>query len=274
MPMSILWNIGQNPSGKDYVVGDVHGHLRQLQEQLSELAFDPECDRLFCLGDIVDRGPDSAAMIDLIDQQVYFSILGNHEAMMIAGFEDPDSAALHAANGGEWFYELPQSEQQKLVEKVRQWPWAMEITIPQGKAGLIHADVPNSDWHTVIQLLQEISASWASGAPLSDPQISAAAQPLLWNRSLIRQLYRGIAGLGAGKRDITEYKRLFLDRADRIEVLGEQPASPFKIPGISAVFMGHSYVPFAIEVGNCHFLDVYRGEPDDKLGIACINGPS
>ncbi|MFV8781505.1 metallophosphoesterase [Microbulbifer sp. SA54] len=269
--MAIFWNIGQNLSGRDFVVGDVHGHWQQLQNQLAELAFNPACDRLFCLGDIVDRGPDSAAMVEMIDQKVYFSILGNHEAMMIAGFEDPEAVAMHAANGGEWFYRLSPAEQQTLVDKVRQWPWAAEIQAPRGTAGLVHADVPDSDWNTVKQLLRDIGSAWAGGAPFSESDISAAAQPLLWNRGLIRQLYRDIVGLQIGKRDIADLKRVFLEREARMERLGQHSLSPFQVGGIDAVFMGHSYVPFATNVGNCHFLDIYRGEPGEKLGILCLN---
>ena len=36
-----------NPSGRDLVVGDVHGCFRTLNRALREVGFDPECDRLF-----------------------------------------------------------------------------------------------------------------------------------------------------------------------------------------------------------------------------------
>ena len=45
-----------NPYGRDFVVGDVHGCVSALHRQLSALKFDYQHDRLFCTGDLVDRG--------------------------------------------------------------------------------------------------------------------------------------------------------------------------------------------------------------------------
>ena len=101
--------------GRDFVVGDVHGHSQQLHAQLQEIAFDPSLGRLFCLQDLVDRSPDSETQLALIDQKTIFSVTGNHEAMMLAGFENPESAPKHRANGGEWFYRLSQVQRRDIV---------------------------------------------------------------------------------------------------------------------------------------------------------------
>lgn len=49
-----------NEVGKDFIVGDIHGCLDQLKFQLSVTGFDKSKDRLFSVGDLIDRGPDSA----------------------------------------------------------------------------------------------------------------------------------------------------------------------------------------------------------------------
>ena len=49
-----------NESGRDFVVGDVHGCFRTLEHALGALTFDPNLDRLFGVGDLVNRGPHSA----------------------------------------------------------------------------------------------------------------------------------------------------------------------------------------------------------------------
>lgn len=72
--MSLFLNVDRNLAGRDFVVGDVHGHLQQLHMQLQEVTFDKSLDRLFFLGDLVDRGPDSEALLAMIDQQT-FSVL-------------------------------------------------------------------------------------------------------------------------------------------------------------------------------------------------------
>ncbi|WP_299591717.1 metallophosphoesterase [uncultured Microbulbifer sp.] len=272
--MSVYWTIGQNTEGRDFVVGDVHGYYQQLMTQLDGVDFDPARDRLFCVGDLVDRGPDSAALVDMIDQQVYFSVLGNHEAMMIAGFEDPADIRLHFANGGEWFYELPRSRQQQLAEKVRQWPWAMEIATAEGAIGLVHADVPDSSWLEVKQLLRTIDERWERGASLIDRAVHAVAQPLLWRRGLITRLYQELIGPGESKRAVPEHKQAFLEGLGRLSRIPAERFSPFSVAGIDGVYMGHSYVPSPTTVGNCHFLDTFRGEPGDVLGLVCVSAPA
>ena len=46
-------------SGRDLVVGDVHGEFSTLEHALEALDFQPGKDRLFSVGDLIDRGPRS-----------------------------------------------------------------------------------------------------------------------------------------------------------------------------------------------------------------------
>src|SRR3546814_1255791 len=48
-----------NDIGRDFIVGDLHGCLDLLQAELTRIEFDRSKDRLFSVGDLVDRGPDS-----------------------------------------------------------------------------------------------------------------------------------------------------------------------------------------------------------------------
>ena len=78
----------RNRRGRDLVVGDVHGHFATLRRALAELEVG-EHDRVFSLGDLVDRGPDSWAAKDWIagsdpSQRFDLVIRGNHEQMMLA----------------------------------------------------------------------------------------------------------------------------------------------------------------------------------------------
>ena len=68
---------------KIYVMGDIHGHLATFRALLHRLDLGPE-DRLICLGDMIDRGTDSAGVIKLIrsDKRI-ICIKGNHEQMAI-----------------------------------------------------------------------------------------------------------------------------------------------------------------------------------------------
>ena len=62
-PHSQLVRFDKNTHGTDYIVGDIHGHYERLMSQLGELNFDFACDRLFCVGDLIDRGPDSSKAV-------------------------------------------------------------------------------------------------------------------------------------------------------------------------------------------------------------------
>lgn len=49
--------IPTNHAGRDFVVVDLHGCLDQLEALLKAIGFDPARDRLFSVGNLVDRGP-------------------------------------------------------------------------------------------------------------------------------------------------------------------------------------------------------------------------
>ena len=84
------------PAGlRVYAIGDTHGcaaRLEALHDRIAEdvLAHPPERAVLVHLGDYVDRGPDSAGVIDLLlappplHGMEVVNLLGNHEQMMLA----------------------------------------------------------------------------------------------------------------------------------------------------------------------------------------------
>ena len=103
------------PGQRVYAVGDVHGcadRLARLHALIAEdLAARPVPDStLVHLGDYVDRGPDSAGAIALLDAAPAVTrridLMGNHEAMLLdalaAAETGPDAAAIELwlMNGG------------------------------------------------------------------------------------------------------------------------------------------------------------------------------
>ena len=59
----ILQHFARNTHGRDFVVGDIHGCFDLLQQALDEAAFNPDRDRLFSVGDLIDRGPQSPQVL-------------------------------------------------------------------------------------------------------------------------------------------------------------------------------------------------------------------
>ncbi len=84
-------------------IGDIHGCLDQLQELLQRVQPTHD-DQVVFLGDYVDRGPDSAGVVDyLIRFRLTYPktifLRGNHEQMFLNYLEGQD-ASLFLMNGG------------------------------------------------------------------------------------------------------------------------------------------------------------------------------
>jgi hypothetical protein len=94
------------------VIGDIHGEIDGLRQLIHKLGYDtdgahPDNRRLIFVGDLVDRGPDSPAVVDLVMRLVAAgnaqSVLGNHELNLLRGapkkdnawFMDPSSESAH-----------------------------------------------------------------------------------------------------------------------------------------------------------------------------------
>ena len=57
-----------NTKGTDYCVGDIHGNYDRLIAFLHKIGFDTWKDRIFSVGDLVDRGPSSLETVSLLEQ--------------------------------------------------------------------------------------------------------------------------------------------------------------------------------------------------------------
>lgn len=144
----------RNCSGRDFVVGDLHGEYRKLQNALQSRDFNPQLDRLFALGDIVDRGPESRRTLALLEEPWFFCVMGNHELMLLDALYGQESPDLHQMNGGDWFYRLDSAEQQRCgAALVKHLALAFTIETEWGPVGAIHATAPQ-DWRTLREVPQ------------------------------------------------------------------------------------------------------------------------
>lgn len=172
-----------NTQGRDFVIGDLHGQKTMLTELLRGLKFNPETDRLFSVGDLVDRGEDSLSCLYLIQQPWVHAVMANHEAMMLEAIDNPGYNWLWQQNGGTWASaeELALAHAD-LIEQVRTLPYIRSVQRKDGQlVNIIHAEWP-----------------WAvTDAELDDPDtLTRITQVggldgtcLIWNRDWFMGLY-------------------------------------------------------------------------------------
>ncbi|CCQ09456.1 Bis(5'-nucleosyl)-tetraphosphatase, symmetrical [Pseudoalteromonas luteoviolacea B = ATCC 29581] len=70
----------------DYAVGDLQGCFTPLQNLLDLVNFNPSRDHLYCVGDVVARGPDSLACLQFLEKHraSVTVTLGNHDLHLLA----------------------------------------------------------------------------------------------------------------------------------------------------------------------------------------------
>lgn len=70
----------------DYVVGDIQGCYDSLVALLDKAKFNPELDTLFCVGDLINRGPKSLETLEFLYSlgNSVKVVLGNHDLHLIS----------------------------------------------------------------------------------------------------------------------------------------------------------------------------------------------
>ncbi len=87
-----------------YAISDIHGCIGTFKAALQQINFSKN-DELYLLGDYIDRGPDSKAVIDHIwelqNSGYHVScLLGNHEEMMLEGLSKESTQSAWKMHGG------------------------------------------------------------------------------------------------------------------------------------------------------------------------------
>lgn len=88
-----------------FVIPDVHGCALTLHHLLQHTLQVRKTDRIYLLGDMIDRGPRSKELLDLLmefhSRGFYISCLrGNHEQMLLDAHRSPDCLQTWILNGG------------------------------------------------------------------------------------------------------------------------------------------------------------------------------
>ncbi|OLP04662.1 metallophosphoesterase [Rhodoferax antarcticus] len=144
-----------NNLGVDYVVGDIHGAYDSVLERMEQVKFNKKTDRLFSLGDLIDRGPQSARVLAFLKKPYVHAVLGNHDANFI-WLSVPEIRALGQVNwnGMGWVSGESDETLLEIQEAFKKLPIAIEVETVRGTVGLVHAGVPNGlEWNEFLMLL-------------------------------------------------------------------------------------------------------------------------
>ncbi|WP_207885788.1 metallophosphoesterase [Pseudomonas sp. 30_B] len=231
LPERPLQRFPRNLRGRDFVVGDVHGHFELLERLLQRVAFDTAADRLFAAGDLVDRGPYSPRVLEWLEHPWFASVRGNHEQLVIDSVLAGDDRDLHFRNGGAWLYLLEQAERERIARRLQHLPLAIEIEIGEGRrVGIVHAEAP----------ISSAFPDWDSGMAALAGGLGAAAR-------------RNAAALAMWART-------------RIE--GEDET---RVPGVERLYVGHTAQTRVRRLGNTHYIDTGSGYADGALSLVDLH---
>lgn len=230
-----------NSNGRDFVVGDVHGHKSLLESLLAAVDFDAGCDRLIVLGDLIDRGPESAAMLRMVrDAPWMVSLMGNHEVMLIDALGDGGSEQLWRMNGGGWASD--REEMRECAAIAKRLPLALEWPLPDGsRIGAVHAQTPTGwDWPAVREYA--LSADHRT------------ANTLVWGRSR--------AAADAYMRSMPAE-----DARERFRVWAWEAAQT--VSGIDRIYTGHTVIepPIPRGRGNVVFLETGALQKTGRMSL-------
>lgn len=164
-------HISFSNSQRVFVVGDLNGDLKRFKESMDRVGFQPNKDKLICLGDFIDRGADSLAILGVLREIDALMVLGNHEHLMIESImgRDEEAKGLWNKNGGQWHKLIPE----ELLIAHCQWllkqPLSLVVDYRGYRIGLSHTRPPVWNWEN---------------PPTNKSKVVAA---LLWDRELFNK---------------------------------------------------------------------------------------
>lgn len=137
------------------VIGDVHGHYDGLMTLLEALALGWD-DRVYFLGDLIDRGPKSAQVLEFVKESSYQTLLGNHEQLMLNALVDGLTDARSSwqawlCSGGDTTIDS-YIETGMMPYKHLEWMRSLPTHLDLGDIWLVHAGV-----HPTIPIDQQSS---------------------------------------------------------------------------------------------------------------------
>ena len=205
-----------NTRGRDYVVGDIHGAFNHLLSELTTIGFNFDNDRLFSVGDLINKGEDSHLAQEWLHSDWFYSVRGNHEDHFISEFAKTTNTGLvNIRNkGGTWFLQLTYDKQQEFINTLKKMPIAIEVETNTGLIGILHGSVPVGDWEDLNKELK----------------VSNSVRTTVWERE-----------------EIDNHFKSKKDSSIKFE--------PKKVKNIDQIYLGHTPVNKPVKIKNRNYID-------------------
>ncbi len=231
-----------NEQGQDYVCGDLHGHGQLLMKKLDELGFDYGKDRLFCTGDLNDRGPDSFGTLMLAREPWFHFVAGNHE-VDLPKFLEQEYHAHPAYCDQAWTYDLAPDQLEYLRYDILPALSAAPKVLRVGSDfWMVHADRCEARGYSNPAIL------------LDDEHLPMAAdsvqhESFLWSRRLFNQIPNNLE-----------------DRGEFLVAPGQEMET-----GVGLTFVGHNIVEKPVLFRSHCFIDTGVYMPKGHLTVLKVS---
>lgn len=139
-----------------YVLSDIHGEAERFHGMLKKISYGPG-DKLYILGDVVDRGPDGIGLLlEIMDDPGMTMLLGNHEYMFLQCFRPWATEVDHsrwARNGNAptlaGFQRLREKQQVEILGFLATLPTHLEVAVGARRFYLVHG-FPGENVHDAV----------------------------------------------------------------------------------------------------------------------------
>ena len=244
-----FYKINPNVDGRDFVVGDLHGCYDELICLLEHVHFNYEQDRVFCVGDLIDRGPKSEDCLKLLREPWFFSSLGNHESMYL-DYQRKIKMGNTTGMDNELIFYYEQLA--KYEDDIKKIPLGYIIEhINFGKIFIVHGEIvpehifsidmvnTDEDYANLLYSMktQDLTDAYEKFfekySKIDIPE--SYRQKLLWSRKLFINFYQD------NKKFIDNQDFSFLKQLKIVQNL--------------KIFCGHNIVPFPMKIGQQYYID-------------------
>lgn len=140
-----------------YAIGDIQGCYGELQRLLEQIGFDPAQDRLWFVGDLVNRGPGSLEVLRLVKSlgDHAITVLGNHDLHLLAVAEG--IGKLHSSDTLDAILDAPDRDE------LLHWLRHQRLMHAEGEHVLVHAGLlPQWTVRQALALAREVESALRS----------------------------------------------------------------------------------------------------------------